>query len=85
MLRHVYAAVLWAMEHRLRKANHAVSLRIRALREELEQEFGFMAAASSHILGPVLWWTSWREDRRLARGQRYEPATIMGQRNWVEQ
>jgi radical SAM superfamily enzyme YgiQ (UPF0313 family) len=84
MLRNVYAAVLWAMEHRLRKANHAVSLRIRALREELEQEFGFRAAASSRILGPVLWWTSWREDRRLARGQRYEPATILGQRNWVE-
>jgi radical SAM superfamily enzyme YgiQ (UPF0313 family) len=85
MLRHVYAAVLWAMEHRLRKANHSVSLRIRALRQEMEQEFGFMAAASSHILGPVLWWTSLREDRRLARGQRYEPATIMGQHNWVEQ
>jgi radical SAM superfamily enzyme YgiQ (UPF0313 family) len=85
MLRHVWAAVLWAMEHRLRNANLSVSLRIRALRKEIEQEFGFVAAASSRILGPVLWWTSLREDRRLVRGQRYEPETIMGQRNWVEQ
>jgi len=84
MLRHVYAAVLWAMEHRLRSANRSVALQIRALREEIEQEFGFVAAAASRILGPVLWWTSLREDRRLARGQRYEPATIMGHRNWVE-
>ena len=84
MLRHAYAAILWAMEHRLRKVNGSVSLRIRALRQEIEQEFGLVAAASSRILGPVLWWTSLREDRRLARGKRYEPATIIGQRHWVE-
>jgi radical SAM superfamily enzyme YgiQ (UPF0313 family) len=84
MLRHVYAAALWAMEYRLRDANRSVALQIRALREEIEQEFGFVAAAASRMLGPVLWWTSLREDRRLARGQRYEPAPIMGHRNWVE-
>lgn len=84
MLRHVYAAVLWAMEHRLETPNHPVALRIRALREEIEQEFGFVAAAASRILGPVLWWTSLREDKRLARGQRYEPATMLERRNWVE-
>ena len=58
--------------------------RIRALRKEIEQEFGFVAVAASRILGPVLWWTSLREDKRLARGQRYEPPTIIGRRNWVE-
>ncbi|MCL5746160.1 MAG: cobalamin-dependent protein [Acidobacteria bacterium] len=84
MLRHVYAAVLWAMEHRLEAPNHPVAVRIRALREEIEQEFGFVAAAASRILGPVLWWTSLREDKRLARGQRYEPATMLERRNWVE-
>jgi hypothetical protein len=35
------------------------------------------------LLGPVLWWTSRREDRRLAAGQTYEPAPIIDRRNWV--
>jgi cbb3-type cytochrome oxidase cytochrome c subunit len=83
-LRYAYPALLWAMEHRLKNANHSVSLRIRALRKEIEQEFGFVAVAASRILGPVLWWTSRREDRRLARGDQYEPATVIGRRNWVE-
>jgi radical SAM superfamily enzyme YgiQ (UPF0313 family) len=84
MLHHAYAAVLWAMEHRLRKANRSVSLQIRALRQDIEREFGFITAAASRILGPVLWWTSRREDKRLERGQRYEPGTLMGRRNWLE-
>ena len=84
MLRHAYAAVLWAMEHRLKNANLSVASRIRALRKEIEQEFGFVAAAASRILGPVLWLTSLREDRRLARGTRHEPPTIIGRRNWAE-
>ncbi len=84
MLHHAYAAVLWAMEHRLRTANRSVALQIRALRKDIEQEFGFIAAAASRILGPVLWWTSLREDKRLARGQRYEPGTMMGRRNWLQ-
>jgi radical SAM superfamily enzyme YgiQ (UPF0313 family) len=84
MLRHVYVAVLWAMEHRLGSANPPVAAEIRALRLELEQEFGFIAVAASRLLGPVLWWTSRREDKRLARGQQYEPETLMGRRNWVE-
>jgi len=83
-LRHAYAAVLWAMEHRLRNANQSVAMRIRALRQEMEQEFGIVAAAASRILGPVLWWTSLREENRLARGQRYEPSTMLARRNWVE-
>jgi radical SAM superfamily enzyme YgiQ (UPF0313 family) len=83
-LRHAYTAVLWAMEHRLKNANFSVSPQIRALRKEIEQEFGFVAAAVSRTLGPVLWWTSLREDRRLARGNRHEPPTIIGRRNWAE-
>jgi len=79
-----YAAILWAMEHRLKGANGQVVPRIRALRREIEQEFGFVAAAVSRIFGPVLWWTSLREDKRLARGERHEPPTIIGRRNWVE-
>jgi radical SAM superfamily enzyme YgiQ (UPF0313 family) len=84
MLRHVYAGVLWAMEHRIGNANRSMAPQIRALRLEIEREFGFVAAAASRILGPVLWWTSRREDRRLARGSRHEPPTIIGRRNWAE-
>ncbi|MBZ5581841.1 MAG: cobalamin-dependent protein [Acidobacteriia bacterium] len=84
MLRHAYTGVLWAMEHRLKHANDPVASQIRALRKEIEQEFGLVAAAASRVLGPVLWWTSLREDKRLARGNRYEPPTIIGRRNWAE-
>jgi radical SAM superfamily enzyme YgiQ (UPF0313 family) len=84
MLRHVYAGLLWAMEHRLTKANRSVAMQIRTLRQDIEQEFGLFTAAASRILGPVFWWTSLREDKRLARGQQYEPSTMLGRRNWVE-
>ena len=84
MLRHAYAGVLWAMEHRLNRANRSVASQIRDLRKEMEQEFGLLAAAASRLLGPVLWWTSLREDKRLARGNQYEPPTIIDRRNWME-
>ena len=84
MLRHAYAGALWAMEHRLRDANLAVVPQIRELRKEIEQEFGFFTASASRLLGPVLWWTSLREDKRLARGTSHEPPTIIDRRNWVE-
>jgi radical SAM superfamily enzyme YgiQ (UPF0313 family) len=84
LLRHAWAAVLWAMEHRLRSANGPVATQIRTLRKEMEQEFGFIAAAASRVLGPVLWWTSLREDKRLSRGRQYEPRTIIDRRNWAE-
>ncbi len=84
MLRHAYAAALWAMEHRLKNANRSVVPQIQALRKEIEQEFGFFTAAASRLLGPVLWWTSLMEDRRLARGNSYEPPTIIGRKNWAE-
>ena len=84
LLRHAYAAVLWAIEHRLRHSNRQVALQVRALRKEMECEFGLLTAAAGRLLGPVLWWTSLREEKRLARGQTYEPATVIGHRNWAE-
>ncbi|HWC97541.1 MAG TPA: B12-binding domain-containing radical SAM protein [Candidatus Sulfopaludibacter sp.] len=84
MLRHTYAAALWAMEHRLKNANISVVPQIKALRKEIEQEFGIFTASASRLLGPVLWWTSLMEDRRLARGNSYEPPTIIDRRNWIE-
>ncbi len=84
LLRHAYPAMLWAMERRLKKVNGEVSAHIRTLRKEIEQEFGIVAATASRVLGPVLWWTSRREDKRLEAGKSYEPHTIIDRRNWVE-
>ena len=82
LLRHGYAAVLWAIERQIRKANPAVALQVQALRLELEREFGMTAIAAARLLGPILWWTSHREEKRLAAGRSYEPQTIIGRRNW---
>jgi hypothetical protein len=83
-LRLAYNASLWAMEKRLKHANHGVSEQIHKLRKEVEKEFGLAARSASAFLGPVLWWTSKREDKQLARGKTYEPQTFIERRNWVE-
>ncbi len=82
MLRHAYPACLWAIERRLRRANREVAGRVRALRKELEREFGLVASVASRVLGPVLWWTSWREDRHSPSGKAYNPGVIVDRRNW---
>ena len=78
-----YNASLWAMEKRLKKANHTVSEQIRTLRRQVESEFGLVARLARTFLGPVLLWASKREDRRLAAGRTYEPPTIVERRNWA--
>ena len=83
-LRHIYAAMLWAMEHRLKRTNESVTLQIRALRQDIEREFGLVARTAARVFGPVLWWTSRREEKRLAKGQGYEPRTIIERHNWLE-
>ena len=83
-LKSTYNASLWAMEHRFRQVNANVAGRIRRLRKEVEREFGFAATLSRSVLGPVMLWTSRREDRRLAAGKTYEPPTFLERRNWSE-
>src|ERR1700742_1802607 len=83
-LRTTYNAALWAMEKRLRKTNSEVSGRIRELRREIEREFGAATRSLRMVVGPVLLWTSKREDRRLAAGKTYEPPTFVERRNWAE-
>jgi len=82
-LRTTYDAALWAMEKRLKKTNFAVSIRIRDLRREIEHEFGGATRLVRAITGPILLWTSRREDRQLARGKTYEPPTFVDRRNWA--
>jgi hypothetical protein len=79
-----YAAALWAMEKHLKGTNQAVSEKIGALRKEVGREFGFMSRMATRALGPVLLWSTRREEKRLAAGVTYEPATIIERRNWDE-
>jgi hypothetical protein len=81
-LRTTYNAALWAMEHQLRKVNSVVSEQIQALRKEVEKEFGFATRVSACALGPLLLWTSRREERRLAAGKTYEPPSFLERSNW---
>jgi len=82
-LRTTYNASLWAMEKRLRKTNAVVASKIRTLRREIEDEFGAATRLVRALTGPVLLWTSKREDRRLQRGKTYEPPTFIDRRNWA--
>lgn len=82
-LKGTYDAALWAMEKRLRTANANVATRIHSLRKEIESEFGLRSRATRALLGPILLWSSKREDRRLARGVTYEPPTFLERRNWA--
>jgi hypothetical protein len=81
-LKGTYNASLWAMEKRLKTTNATVAAKIGKLRREIEGEFGGMSRFIRCITGPLLLWTSKREEKRLARGITYEPPTIVDRRNW---
>ena len=83
-LRTTYDAALWVMEKRLQRTNASVAARIRALRRDVEHEFGTATRLIRTFVGPVLLWTSRREDKRLARGKTYEPKTFVDKRNWAD-
>ena len=80
----IYSSALWAMEHEFRRVNLEVSQQIRALREEFKRESGIVSRMTPVVMGPVLLWTTRREEKRLARGKTYEPPTILERRNWVK-
>jgi hypothetical protein len=84
-LRTTYSAALWAAEHYFQKINKDVSRQICELRREIAKEFGLTSRVVAMVVGPVLLWTTRREDRRLARGVTYEPPTILERRNWGTQ
>jgi hypothetical protein len=78
-----YNAALWAMEREFKKVNRGVSAKIHKLRREVESEFPVVARLTAAALGPVLLWSTRREEQRLANGQTYEPPTFVERRNWV--
>jgi len=83
-LKNASSAFLWAMERRLKETNEAVSRKIRELRRDIEAEFGLLSRLAGGLAGPVLLWSSRREEKRLAAGKTYEPRTIIERRNWAE-
>jgi hypothetical protein len=74
---------LWAAEKYFQKVNKDVSRQIHELRRELGKEFGFTSRMISRAMGPLLLWSTRREDRRLASGVTYEPPSILERRNWT--
>lgn len=78
-----YNAALWVMEREFSKINRSVSDQMYRLRRDVESEFGIAARLAAAVLGPVLQWTTRREQTRLAAGRTYEPPTILERRNWV--
>jgi radical SAM superfamily enzyme YgiQ (UPF0313 family) len=80
----VYSSALWAMERQFRKVDVRVSDQIRALRGDFRRESGIVSRLMPAVLGPVLLWSTRREEKRLARGKTYEPPTILERRNWAE-
>jgi radical SAM superfamily enzyme YgiQ (UPF0313 family) len=78
-----YNAALWVMEKEFRNVNRSVSEQIHKLRREVEREFPFVARLTAASLGPILWWSTRREENRLAKGRTYEPPTFVERRNWV--
>lgn len=79
----IYSSALWAMERQFRKVDRDVSKKIAAVREEFRRESGTVSRMMPAVLGPVLLWTTQREEKRLARGKTYEPPTILERRNWA--
>jgi len=71
------------MEHQFRSVNRSVSEKMKALRKDVESESGIVARLSSRALGPLLLWTTRREERRLAKGKTYEPPTFLERTNWA--
>ncbi len=82
-LKNVYGGMLWAMERRLSRTNAVISRQIRELRRACAAELGFTSRLATTLLGPLLLWTSRREEKRLARGWTYEPETFVERKNWT--
>jgi len=78
-----YNAALWVMEREFKKVNRGVSEQIHKLRSEVENEFPIIARLTAASLGPILLWSTRREEKRLAAGHTYEPPTFVERRNWI--
>jgi hypothetical protein len=71
------------MARHLRGANASAAIRIEELRRQIHKEFGFVSRLAASVLGPLILWTSKREEKRLASGFTWEPAVVVERRNWA--
>ena len=81
-LKSAYSALLWAMERQLKRTDPSMSLQVHTLRKEVGREFGLGSKLTAALLGPIMLLTSHREQKQLAAGKTYEPATFIERRNW---
>jgi len=70
-----YAGALWASERWLAD-NPTVVARIRAVRADLEREFGLPSRLAAPLVGRYVLFAMRRERQRLQRGHSYEPPTF---------
>ena len=70
-----YSGALWASE-RWFADRPALAARLRAVRLGIERTFGWKARIAARIVGPVVLFTLWNEDRKLRAGRTYEPPTF---------
>ncbi len=77
-----YNVALWVMEREFSKVNRSGSEQIHKLRREVEKEFPVVARLTAAIFGPMLLWSTRREEKRLAAGRTYEPPTFVDRSNW---
>ena len=82
-LKTVYTGMLWAMARHFQSVNASVALQIEELRQDIHREFGVASRLAASVLGPLILWTSKREEKRLAKGFRYEPPVVIERRNWA--
>jgi len=77
----VPAAMLWA-GRRWFRGNSRVYKELTATLEEVYREFGLRARMYALLVGPVLYWRTKKEERRLAGGWTYEPGTFY-EKNYI--
>lgn len=82
-LRRGYGAALWAMQRYLQGSNQAISERIEALREQMENELGGVSRVLDRVIGPLLLWSARREGAIYPQGRPLEPRTFVDRRNWA--
>jgi radical SAM superfamily enzyme YgiQ (UPF0313 family) len=70
-----YAAAVWAMAEWYRH-DPVMSGKIRRLLKDIYKEFGWKTRLLAPVMGRYLLFTLGREDRRLAKGWTYEPASF---------
>jgi radical SAM superfamily enzyme YgiQ (UPF0313 family) len=78
-----YGAALYAMERFFRDGNVEVSRKVRALRRDVEREFGLACRVVDRAVGPAVLWSARREARRFPAGRPLEPRTFVERRNWA--